>query len=81
LTDACGNTSETTRSFNVLSDTEGPVFDAQPAQIADISCNDILPTQVTLTATDACGTANVVASGRLRMRVVIRQKRLRRLTS
>ena len=62
LTDACDNTSEITRSFNVLPDSEGPMFDAQPGTIADISCNDILPTQEVLTASDPCGTAGVLAS-------------------
>ena len=39
-----------------------PTFDAQPATIADINCNDALPTQETLTASDACVNVNVVTS-------------------
>ena len=38
------------------------MFDASPLAIGDISCNDALPIQETLTATDACGTTNVTAS-------------------
>ena len=60
-TDACGNTTETSQTFNVLADSEGPVFDTSPATISNISCNDALPIQETLTASDACGTTNVTA--------------------
>ena len=60
--DACGNSTETTQTFNVLGDSEGPVFDAQPATIANINCNDALPLQQTLTASDACGTTTVTGS-------------------
>ena len=42
-TDDCGNVIETTQTFNVLPDSEGPVFDATPVAIADINCNDALP--------------------------------------
>jgi len=58
-TDACNNTAEVTQSFDVLADNVGPVFDVQPGSIGDITCEDALPTQQTLTATDACGTASV----------------------
>ena len=58
----CGNTTETSQTFNVLADSAGPVFDASPLAIGDISCNDALPIQETLTASDACGTTNVTAS-------------------
>ena len=61
-TDACGNTTVTTQSFNVSPDTEMPAFDAQPATITDINCNDALPVQETLTASDACVNVNVVPS-------------------
>ena len=60
--DKCGNTAETTESFNVARDNVGPIFDRAPSTIADISCNDPLPTQETLTATDACGTTTVTPS-------------------
>jgi len=60
--DACGNTIEMTRAFDVLPDNENPVFDAQPTSILDITCEDDLPVQQTLTATDACGTATVTPS-------------------
>ena len=53
-TDDCGNTTETTQSFNVIADDTDPIFDAQPSTIADISCEDALPVQETLTASDAC---------------------------
>ena len=35
------------------------MFDTAPSIIGDISCNDALPIQETLTASDACGTALV----------------------
>ena len=53
---------ETTQTFNVQPDSEGPVFDAAPGTIADISCQDGLPVQETLTATDVCGTTTVTPS-------------------
>ena len=46
-TDDCGNVIETTETFNVLPDSEGPVFDAQPSSIADINCDDGLPVSYT----------------------------------
>ncbi|MEM8906565.1 MAG: VCBS repeat-containing protein, partial [Bacteroidota bacterium] len=61
-TDDCGNTSEVTRTFNVLPDNQGPSFVGTPSAISDISCTDVLPTQETLTATDDCGSATVVSS-------------------
>ena len=60
--DVCGNTTETTQTFNVLPDNEGPVFDAAPSMIADVNCQDGLPVQEILTATDACGTTTVTPS-------------------
>ena len=56
------NQTVVTKTFNVRPDTEGPVFDSQPADISDIDCDDQLPVQETLTATDACGTATVTPS-------------------
>ena len=38
------------------------MFDVSPSLITDISCNDALPVQETLTATDACGTTTVTGS-------------------
>ncbi|WP_169744660.1 T9SS type A sorting domain-containing protein [Siansivirga zeaxanthinifaciens] len=61
-TDACNNETVVTKSFNILPDTKAPTFDADPADIADISCDAALPTQETLTASDDCSTVNVVAS-------------------
>ena len=61
-TDDCNNSTVVTQSFNVLPDTQGPTFDSQPADIADISCSDPLPTQEVLTAMDNCGTATVTPS-------------------
>ena len=58
-TDDCGNVIETTQTFNVLGDSEGPVFDAQPSLIGDISCDDVLPVQEELTASDGCGSSIV----------------------
>ena len=61
-TDDCGNSTEVTESFNVLADTSNPSFDNTPNAISDITCDASLPTQQTLTATDDCGSASVVAS-------------------
>ncbi|HBL75667.1 MAG TPA: hypothetical protein DD458_10605, partial [Prolixibacteraceae bacterium] len=61
-TDECGNVAEQTITFNVLPDIQAPVFDTAPTPIADLSCNDELPAQETLTATDNCGTVTVSAS-------------------
>ncbi len=49
-------------SVNVFgTDTSPPIFDSAPGAIADILCNDPLPTQETLTATDTgCSTATTV---------------------
>ncbi len=60
--DDCGNTSEVTSSFNVLPDDTPPTFNETPDPLADISCGETLPEQQTLTATDNCSTADVVAS-------------------
>lgn len=59
LTDGVGNSSEIVRSFNVLPDEEGPVFDQLPPDIPAIPCNGILPEPEPLTATDNCGDAAV----------------------
>ena len=61
-TDACGNASEVTQSFNVLPDSEVPMFTSTPSVIGDVNCNDPLPTQEVLSATDACVSLTVVPS-------------------
>ena len=61
-TDACGNDTETTATFNVLPDTTDPTFDSQPAGLNDIACNGTFPDQETLTASDDCSTVSVVPS-------------------
>ena len=61
-TDDCMNSTSTTATFNVLPDTQGPVFDSQPMAIQDINCGDPFPSQETLTATDDCGMATVTTS-------------------
>ncbi len=61
-TDACGNNTETTQSFNVLPDTADPTFDSAPMSIADINCDDPFPTQEVLTASDDCGMVTIVTS-------------------
>ena len=38
------------------------MFDSNPSLITDVNCEDVLPTQEVLTASDACGTTNVTAS-------------------
>ncbi|MTB53877.1 vWA domain-containing protein, partial [Lewinella sp. W8] len=60
-TDDCGNSSVKTATFNVLPDTQSPVLE-EPAPIADINCDDPLPTQETLTATDDCSSVTVTPS-------------------
>ena len=60
--DDCGNETTVSTVFNVLPDSSGPSFDSQPSAISDISCNDNLPIQETLTASDLCGVTNVTAS-------------------
>ena len=57
--DDCDNRSEVTRTFNVLPDVVGPVFTNQPQSINDIRCDESLPNQQDLTATDICGTTTV----------------------
>ncbi|MBO6655133.1 GEVED domain-containing protein, partial [Psychroserpens sp.] len=60
-TDACNNSSEKTVTFNVLPDAQAPVL-TDPEPLADISCSDALPAQVTLTATDDCSAVTVIPS-------------------
>ncbi len=60
-TDACDNTTSQTQVITVQ-DTQAPTFDSEPADIADISCNDQLPALEKITASDNCGSAIVVAS-------------------
>ncbi|MCP4122820.1 MAG: HYR domain-containing protein [Bacteroidetes bacterium] len=57
-TDVAGNASSCQQTITV-SDNNLPVFDALPAAIADISCNDPFPSHEVLTATDDCGSATV----------------------
>ncbi len=47
--DACGNTDTATQVITI-DDTVAPVFDSQPAPLADIACDGALPVQETLTA-------------------------------
>ena len=60
--DACGNESAESVTFSVLPDTEAPTFDAAPSAIAAINCDDPLPVQETLTASDNCNTVTVTPS-------------------
>ncbi len=60
--DGCANSTIVTMSFNVLPDTEAPVFDNAPAPIADINCGDPFPAQEVMTASDNCGIAIVTAN-------------------
>jgi hypothetical protein len=59
--DACGNISEKHVTFKVLPDTKDPVLE-EPDPIADINCDDPLPAQQTLTATDVCSQVTVTPS-------------------
>ena len=61
VTDTCGNSSTTNATFTI-EDTQAPTFTSVPNSLSDISCDANLPAQQTLTATDVCGNANVVAS-------------------
>jgi hypothetical protein len=58
-TDACGNSTTLNQTINFI-DEEAPEFDSMPADIADITCEDALPVQETLTATDNCSGGAVV---------------------
>ena len=60
-TNACGEV-DCSSSFTLNASTEDPTFDSQPGDIADINCDDALPTQETLTASDDCSSVQVVAS-------------------
>ncbi len=53
--DLCGNSTETTASFNVRPDTEAPVFDSMPLETVAIYCIEDLPLMEDLTATDGSG--------------------------
>ncbi|MEM8908651.1 MAG: carbohydrate-binding domain-containing protein, partial [Bacteroidota bacterium] len=61
-TDDCGNIAEVTQSFNVLPDNDAPVFASAPSVIGDISCAATFPVQEVLSASDNCGTTNVLPS-------------------
>lgn len=50
------------QSFQILPDTQPPVFDQLPGLIGDVHCNEPLPAQEILTATDNCSNANVTSS-------------------
>ena len=59
--DCAGNVTTYTQVILIL-ENQAPVFDSQPSAIGDISCNDNLPIQEILTASDLCGVTNVTAS-------------------
>ena len=61
-TDNCGNTSEVSTVFNVLPDTESPVFDSLPDMISAIDCDAALPVQEVLTASDDCSAVVITPS-------------------
>jgi len=61
-TDDCNNSTFITQFFNVLPDIIDPTFDNNPNTIADVNCDDPLPTQQILTASDNCGNASVLPS-------------------
>ena len=61
-TDSCGNSSEVTQSFNVLPDTEAPVFDSAPSSLSDINCDGTFPGIESLTASDNCSGVEVTTS-------------------
>lgn len=60
LTDEAENETIIERTFNVLPDTEPPVFDEEPEPLPDIVAGTPLPEQQTLTASDNCSAVEVV---------------------
>lgn len=60
-TDDCGNASIRTATA-VIQDTTAPIFDQTPPVYNNITCGEIFPNQVTLTATDNCGDVTITAS-------------------
>ena len=59
LSDINGNIAVDTQWITTI-DTTPAVFDSNPMPVADIACNEALPTPEELTSTDACGTSTVV---------------------
>ncbi|WP_242135124.1 HYR domain-containing protein, partial [Aestuariivivens marinum] len=60
-TDDYGNSVTCEQTVTILGDTT-PIFDSMPADIVDINCNDPLPVQETLTASDCNGPITVIPS-------------------
>jgi hypothetical protein len=60
--DACGNTSTSARTVTWTVDVTAPVFTSTPGSV-DIACADPVPSSSTPTASDACGTPTVTATG------------------
>jgi hypothetical protein len=61
-TDACNNSSSTSRTVSWVEDTQAPVF-TDPPQNVDLACDAAVPTVPTVTATDNCGAATVELIG------------------
>ncbi len=59
IEDECGNSDMTSVVFNVLPDSEAPVFDNPPLPIADILCTESFPVQEVLTGTDDCSNVTI----------------------
>src|SRR6185295_18991774 len=60
--DACGNTSTASRTLSWTADVTPPVFTTTPANV-DVDCTAPVPSSVTPTASDACGTPTVTMTG------------------
>ncbi len=61
-TDDCDNVSTEMIVFNVLPDTEAPIFETSPIMIADIACDATFPEQEMLVASDNCTAVSIVMS-------------------
>jgi hypothetical protein len=61
-TDACNNSSSTSRTVSWVEDRTPPTFTNPPASV-DLECYQSVPTVPTVTATDNCGSATVVYNG------------------
>ena len=60
--DACGNTATASRTVIWTTDITPPVFTTTPASV-DVDCTAPVPSLVTPTASDACGTTTVTMTG------------------